>query len=505
MADKDLNQANDGVPAVDIPDLKKKEKERKKAGAAWGSAKPGGSPFGAATGGAGAGARAAASAAASGAAGAGAAGAGLGGGLFSGMAGWLSTLLATTMGKALFALGALLLLGGGALVAMAMMAGNQGGLVPNLGALASNMKIDRAGADRTAISGKGDIRFDPLAPKAEEKKAEAPGEEKAAEKPADVLPPGTIDDSRGGVSGKDRLAHNLSGAKLTSDLGGGFGSKNIFGGAGSGNAPRFNGNLAKANLSIPKAQNGKLGAMKSNARTARASKLSLNRAKTQRAFGQLKVARGLSAAGAGATTADAARAGAADAFDQRASNGGVLSTPGGPDVDGKPVSGLGGGAPDLTSVPDVPDVQGVRGDPRMDQGFKAVQDLAAAAAKMKMMGMGLIALGVVLIAIGSAMPVGGWILIAVGVLLIGIGVMMMQQAAQMAAMAKQMGAALADQYGTGTYQKEQVAACTDEVLANGGGNCSREPYKPTETTVQQDIEAERNTPVTMEGGGGPVQ
>jgi hypothetical protein len=86
-----------------------------------------------------------------------------------------------------------------------------------------------------------------------------------------------------------------------------------------------------------------------------------------------------------------------------------------------------------------------------------------------------------------------------------MGAMMMQQAAKMADMAKQMGSTLAQSYGTGTYQEEAVNECTDQVLANGGGPCNREAYQPPQTTVQEDIAAERDTPVTMEGGGGPVQ
>lgn len=513
MADKDLDKANSAAPAADIPDLKKKEKERKKAGAAWGSSGTGGSPFGGATGGAGAAARSAASAAASaGAAGAGgvaAGGAAVGGGAFSGLAGWLSGVLATTMGKAFFALGALLMLGGGGLLALGLMGGSGagGGIVPDLGGLSSSLKIDRGGADRTAIAGKGEIRFDPLQAKAapEPKKEEAPVEEKTAEAPADAMEPGTINDT---LAGKDKLAHNLSGAKLTSNLGGGFGSKNIFGGAGSENAPKFNANLAKSNLSIPKGKDGKLGAMKSNARTARGNRMAVNRAKTQRAFGQLKVARGLSVAGAGANSADAARAGAANAFDQAATTGGELSSPGigtGP----ADTPSTGGGAPDVTSVPDVPDVQGVNGDPRMDQAFKGIEKMAEQAAKMKKMGMMMIAIGIILIAIGTQLtgtifgiPIG-LVLIALGIALMAMGYMMMQQAKQMADMAKQMGSTLAQSYGTGSYQEQAVNECTDQVLANGGGPCQRETYQPPQTTVQQDIEAERNTPVTMEGGPVP--
>ncbi|MDX6771093.1 MAG: hypothetical protein SF051_16295 [Elusimicrobiota bacterium] len=501
--DKDLEGVNDGAPAVDIPDLKRKEKERKKAGAAWGSAKPGGSPFGGATGGSAAAARSAASAASS------AAGTAAGVGspaAFSGLSAWLNAMIATTMGKALFGLGALLMVGGAGLVGLAMLRGGgaDGTMLPNLGGLSSSLKIDRAGGDRTAITGKGDIRFDPLAAQAA-KKEEAKPEEKTEEAPADTMEPGTIDETHAGAAAaKDKLAHNLSGAKLTSDLGGGFGNKNIFAG-GNPNAPKFNTGLANSKLSIPKAADGKLGAMKRGGRTARASRMATNRAKTQRAFGQLKVARGMSAIGAGSNSAEGASRAASDAFDQTGSNGGELDAPGGVGMGDTP-AGVGTGAPDLTSVPDVQTPNAVQGDPRLDQAFKNIEKMAAQAGKMKMMGMMLMVIGAALIAIGATLTffgIGG-ILIALGLVLIGIGAMLMQQAAQMAAMAKQMGSALAGQYGLGTYQEQAVNDCTDQALANGGTGCSRETYQPAQTTVQQDVAAERDTPVTMEGNGGPV-
>lgn len=502
--DNDIDDVNDGAPAADIPDLKRKEKERKKAGAAWGSAKSGGSPFHGAVGGNGAAARSAASAASS-AAGT-AAGVGSQAAVSGAAGGWLATALATTMGKALFGLGAFFMLAGAGFYGLSMMrgGGGEGSIVPSLGGLSSSLKIDRAGGDRTAITGKGDIRFDPLAAQAAKPEAAKPEEEKSAEEP--VPPPASdlIDQIRAGVAGKDKLAHNLSGAKLTSDLGGAFGNKNIFSG-GNPNAPKFNTGLAKANLTIPKASNGKLGAMKSNARAGRANRTAVNRAKTQRAFGQLKVARGMSAIGAGSNSAEGASGAAADAFDQRSTSGGELNTPGAPGgTGGTPTTGGGPGAPDVTSLPTIPDTPSGLSNPLMDQAYKNIEKMAAQAGRMKMMGMALMVIGAALIVLGSQILMG-WILIAIGVMLLGIGMMLLQQANQMAAMAKQMGSALANQYGTGTYQEQAVHECTDQVLANGGGECDRPMYTSGPTTVQQDVIAERETPVTMEGNGGPVQ
>jgi hypothetical protein len=410
------------------------------------------------------------------------------------------------MGQVLAALGALALIAGAGLIAYGMAhGGGAGSIIPDLGALTSNMKIDGAGGDRTSIASKGDIRFDPLQAKAEAKKEEPKTEDKTAEKPAEAPAPGVPD---GSAAVRDRLAHDLSGAKLTTNLGGDFGAKNIFGGAGSPNAPKFNTGMAKANLSIPKAQNGKISAMKSNKSVARGSKLNVNRAKTQRAFGQLLVSRGLSTSGAGMSSVDAAHKASDDAFNQTASNGGEIAGPGGIGTGPASTPSGPGGAPDVTSIPTVPDVTPGYGDPRMDQAFKGIEQLASAAAKMKQMGMMLIALGVILEALAATLlsnPFTSFIglaILAISIMLVAMGIMMMKQAASMAAMAKQMGQQLSQAYGTGTYQSDQVNACTDQVLDQGGGPCTHEPYHPAETTVQQDVEAERNTPVTIESGGG---
>src|SRR5258708_4295537 len=48
---EDVLRANSGSPAADIPHLKLKDKERKKAGVAWSAARGGASQFAGATGG----------------------------------------------------------------------------------------------------------------------------------------------------------------------------------------------------------------------------------------------------------------------------------------------------------------------------------------------------------------------------------------------------------------------------------------------------------------------
>ena len=223
---EDVNQSNDGAPAADIPDLKKKEKERKKAGAGWGGVKPGGGSFSGATGGTVA--RAAASAASS-AGGAAAIGAAEAAG-----AGWLSsmiaTLTATVLGKALLAAGVAAFLMGAGLFGYAMLKGGAGGAagaggVGDLGAISSSMKVRGDGADRTGfIASNGEIMFDPLKKAAEAKKAEAekaPEDKTAGEAvpPADKSGDGALAE-KGGWN-RPGLEHNMSGSKLSSGLGGG--------------------------------------------------------------------------------------------------------------------------------------------------------------------------------------------------------------------------------------------------------------------------------------------
>lgn len=293
---EDVNQANQGAPAADIPDLKQKEKERKKAGVAWSGANPSGS-F--------AGARAAASA--------GAAAAGGTATIFG--RGILTALLAAFLAAA-------------GLFGYAMLKGGEdvaGGGGGDLGAIASSIKIRADGGDRTGyIASKGEIKFDPINAAPAKKAETAPGEKAAGEAP----PAEKAADADAAGQERSGLQHNMSGSKLSSSLGGGFGGKNIF----SGNTgPKFNSSLGKIN--IPGAQKGRLTASR-NARTGRSAGQGRRRGiGVQGALNQLVRAQGLSTTAATATTAEDVGSTASDAFEggpqvaTLATEGPVLPTP----------------------------------------------------------------------------------------------------------------------------------------------------------------------------------
>jgi hypothetical protein len=464
----DVLKANAGAPAADIPDLKKKEKERKKAGAAWSGARGAAGEFSGASGGNVA--RAAASAAsAAGEAAVGAAGAAEalgGGGLWATIARVFAGLTSTLLGKLAVAAAAFLMMAAAGMIGYGILKGSGGdgsvgGL--NLGGITDSMKVRAGGSDRIGISGGGDLRFDPLtktAAKAPEKKEEAKPEEKPAE-----AAPEKLDAANGSGAMQDKLAHNLSGAKLSTSLGGDFGNKNIFAG-NNANAPKFD--ISKAGMPKLSGTKGKMGAMKAGGRRASASSRSMNRGKTGRAIGQLKLAKGMSMLGAGASSAEGAAAAANGAFDQQQPVGGDLNSNMPGDTVAPPSDG---GAPD-TSMPDSPATPTYGGtDPGLKNALDQIGKMADAARQMKQTGMMLIAIGVVIMAIGykvlGMVPYGtiiGAILIAIGLGLVVMGKMMMDMADKMAAMAKQMGSALSAQIGD-PHQGAVINSCTDQALA----------------------------------------
>jgi len=232
-----------------IPDLKKEEKERKKAGAAWGQAKPGGAPFAGARGAAG-GARAAASAAraaasaaraaavgeeaAAGAEAAVAAGAGGQAGffatIFGQVEGVLASLTSTVLGKIAVAVAVALMMGGAALLAYKFVgrAMADASAPPNLAGISSNLKIRPGGGDSSldydARAGRGlGLDFGNSQGQAVSPSADAPSGADAVQNVKDANEAGTADmasNTPGGDAQRDKMAHDLSGAKLSTELGG---------------------------------------------------------------------------------------------------------------------------------------------------------------------------------------------------------------------------------------------------------------------------------------------
>ena len=489
---EDVNQAQ-GAPAADIPDLKKKEKERKKAGAAWSGAKPGGGSFSGATGGTVA--RAAASAAGStGGAVAQAAG-----------AGWLSstvaTLTATVLGKAILAAGVAAFMAGAGMFGYALLRGGTGatGETGDLGALSSSMKVRTNGADRTGyVASNGEIMFDPLKKAEAKKEPEKAPEDKTA---GDAVPPTEVADAAAGKPEMNRpgLEHNLSGAKLSSSLGGGFGGKNIF--SGNSGAPKLNDGLAKMN--IKGAQKGTLSSGARKAQTGRMVSGSKSKgAKSNKAFGQLRVAKGMSMLGAGTSGAEGARATAANAFDGSNDSGNIEGSAG-PQTGAVDSPSSPNGAPDMTA-PNVATPDGVFAGPDIAQALAGISDLAKAAGEMKKNGMMLIAMGVVLVALGIyIMNAAGWafgIGLVIGAIIVGIGLMlgvmgkmMMDQSEQMKAMAEQMGDALAARTGD-VKQNEINKYCIDRAYeGTDPANCNPPDSVTENSRINEQDKAALNT------------
>ena len=200
-----------GAPVPSIPDLKKKDKERKRTGAVWSGARPGAGSFTGATGGSGAAgveiaggaAQSAAGAAgtaggagafggASGAAGAAAPG-GLGGWLanLAGSSGWLGGANASFLSKAMIAIGAASLIAGVGLYAFLRLHAKPASSSPELGPITDTIKVRRNPDDErlrmAAQAGHGQFMLDDTAaPAAETPGAEdkTPPTDKAVEKPA---------------------------------------------------------------------------------------------------------------------------------------------------------------------------------------------------------------------------------------------------------------------------------------------------------------------------------
>jgi len=366
----------------------------------------------------------------------------------------VASLTATVLGKAILAAGVAMFVGGAGLFGYAMLKGGTGGDggVGDLGALSSSMKVRAGGGDRTGyVASNGEIMFDPIKKAAEVKKAEpeqAPEDKTAGEAIPEQIADAGVPGARPGA-----LEHNLSGSKLSSSLGGGFGGKNIF--SGNGAAPKFNEGMAKS--TITGAQKGRLSASKSAATGRRVAGGKGSRVKANRAFGQLKVAKGLSMAGAGTTGAEGARSTAGTAFDGDAPGTGNVE--GGPGVgEGAVTSPSGnGGAPDMTA-PTVGDPTGVDMDPNSLAMLGAISEMAKKAGEMKkqaammmVAGLALIAIGIVMIAAGASnfgiTAAIGVLLVGIGGMLVGMSIMMSNMAEMMKGMADSMSSGLAQSTG----------------------------------------------------------
>ena len=496
--EEDVLQANAGAPGANIPDLKKKEKERKKAGAAWSGARGAAGEFTGATGGTVA--RAAASAAMEGAM-VGAEGL-EGGGLWAMLSRFLAGLTSTLLGKLALAAAAFLLVAGAGLLGYSMMKGKGDGAMgsPDLGGIADSMRVRAGGDDRMGVAGKGEIAFDPLSASKPAAPA-APVEAKAADaKPAPDAKPDADADK---PVPQGALAHNLSGAKLSSSLGGDFGNKNIFGGNSA--APKFGAGLS--NITKIGGAKGQLSASRSNSSRASASAGSTRRGFTNKAFGQALLAKGLSQQGAQSATGEGASSSAQGAFDQQQPVGGGLNTIGAPGGDTPPA--MGGGAPD-TTLPGAPTAPvGTGTDPGLQNSLSQISSLANQAMSNIQTGTIMSVLGGILIGIGVGLlfvpmtPVG-IALIAAGTALLVMGMMKIamgkKEAAEAIAMGQQLGQSIGD-----VQQANAINYCTNNAVTTGTPveSCTP-PDSITNGTAQDatnaaDVARVKQIPVTKTG------
>ncbi|MBI4376914.1 MAG: hypothetical protein HY549_10750 [Elusimicrobia bacterium] len=496
-------EKNPPAEVPEIPDLKKKEQDRKKAGGAWVKMGGGrGAAFNGARGGNGvastfAGARAL-----------GGAEAVLSmpqGGYFAGLLSalryslfgqFIGRLWATLAGRALLAGMATALLGGviflaGRLIEPQAVPAQQ---APDLGGINSSLRVSRASGDRmgyAARAAKGEIRFEPT------KTPEPPKVEDETE----LIEQPPVEDHQAQLN---RLPP-LAGAKLTDQMGQKFGNSNIF---NNPNAPQFGQIIDRSRIAqLTQIQRSQARAMRPGASARAASQRGRARGRSSRAMGQLKLARGMSVAGANATSADPQKGFATDAFDQRVTNPAEIPDPslGG----GTPVTGGGGasgGGINPGYIPPAPPIPSEVPVMPIQPMIDAINALAGLAAMLKMIGMMLMIIGLIFIAIGIALIVSGFgaligaMFIAIGLMFMAMGMMMMQQAGQLGGVAKGISAELEQLYGQ-QRQSEISDECIDQAVNNGTDPSQCQPSQTApnmEFGISEAVEEERNSEPTLE-------
>lgn len=486
----------------EIPTLKEKKKEKKGAGVPWYAGSGAGGPGGMIGGGV----------------------ARVGGGMAGnwGLLGSqrIAMALANVFGRStllggMFAgkMGASLVLGGmvgwGGLLAMAGMklggfgtqtaAGN--GSLALSGAGASGIVID-APKDRSldylSHANQGEIVWDkenPMAPKdaPNEEEVESPEAAAQEEQPAFEMPDvAGLMGGKGAEDAKGKLKDGFA-KKLTSDM------SQLRGGGGA-----VNGQLQSKNFNLKKSigntpgfsQKGNLKKFDRKMTAARGKGMSTLKGKSDRAMGQLKLARTMSRTAIGAAD-QGAKAFSADAFDQGKTIGGELQ---GIEGDGIIVP-PGNGAPDgiASGAPDVG--TGVNATPYQGAA-DAAKSQSDSAQNMKATSLALIAAGTALLlaATQAGFP-ANIILAAIGGALMAAGAMMAMMAGKMGDNAKKQGDTIEDSYG----QKDQgkiVDECADQASQNNvkTANCSASNpsgNQESHQNVHEAVETESNADFTL--------
>ncbi|MFA5140335.1 MAG: hypothetical protein WC728_13975 [Elusimicrobiota bacterium] len=459
-----MSDLDPGKSDVDIPILKKKKEERKGAGAVLQGADVGQGVVAV-------------------------------GGATARAGGGLAALFTGKIAAVAVALG----LGGAALVGYGVMqqgkvqrAGPKGPALeaPDMGVRVS--RRDSQGSKSLAYLarvGEGQIKWDePTAGKTAADAPNAEGGAAGAEKTADAaseskegMPEAPDQFTRAG-----RMENTLSGAKLSSQLGGGFGKNNIFSGKGTFNL-KPSADLGKNLSRTMAAAGGKtltMSRQKSGALMAK--KLDTRGVSANKAMGQLKFSGRRSAAAAAAGSGEAGATYAGEAFEQTKVDGAPGTT--GAIGDGS-VDPMGGSAPDMTSGSGVSE-----GGPDVGPGENATpyQPYVDNAQQLTSTAKTLLIAGFALIAIGAAMMLAGVTGVAavVAAILIGIGVGLCMAAMMMHQQARQMGDTVGNDYG----QKDQQHII-DRTATNSGNRAYTSPdndFQMKDNTVHEDTEKEKN-------------
>lgn len=475
----------------DLPDLKKKQKERKRAGAIWSGGRAPGAPFQGATGGNGAASALRAAAAAGGAPVAAVERFGL-----AALRQFLAATWATVGGK--FALiGAAFLAAGGAVLLGSYLAAPRAasGDAAFLGGIFSTISAKprySPALDYLRRVSRGELRFDPAKP------APAPlrKEEPASAAPAAGPEVSWQEALAGGGPPQDLMPNNLSGAALSSSLGGQFGNKNVF---DNPETPKFGERgYDRGGLKTLSAQRGKTQAMRRGSTSKQVRSGRSLRGLSKRAMGQLKLASVLSTAGSQSSGEASSRL-ASDAFDQGVSQGG--EPPLMPGEEAPTAAPIGSGAPDTTPPPNPGHTNATPYQKQLDGiGTQAVQ-----AGQMKNMGIMLMILGAVLIVIGiilnaASFGTAGNILIALGVVLIGIGLMMLIMSMMMKNQAKDAAKQLQSAYSQES-QNAHAQECVDQAYESAQAACTPStPPQDFSSMAGEDAIEEGNSTYEIEAG-----
>ncbi|MFA6029180.1 MAG: hypothetical protein WC969_04925 [Elusimicrobiota bacterium] len=495
----------------DIPVLKKKEEERKRGGALWSGSGASGGASGLGAAGVEVGAGAAARA---GFLGSRAVAAALSK-LLGGPGTVLGGLFAAKYGSSIVLGGMMLWAALVSLAGLAMLGGGRGTVespAVSLSMGGSGIVIDSArdkALGMVARANEGEFAWDetkPTAPKVEEKKdaVQADGEQTPPMPDvSEMMKQQGIQGDKGALADgfTKRLAKGLPEGSMPSMMGSAGlagGNKGLKQGAGGFNL--------KSNIGGKPAQ-GKLATFARGLLKPAVGKLSSLRGRSNRAMGQLKMARTMSSAGAAAAPDSQAHQYAANAFDQQGTQGGQISGIDDTSAVVPPSAGTGTGTGVDNTLPTVPEVPPGGNVTPYQPTLDAAKGMGNMASMLKLLSLVLIAAGIAIMAMAS----GPWafILIMIGLMLVALGMMMLSMAGAMAGMAKNMGNMMKNMYGQ-QDQGQIVDECADQAYSKGTkiANCSP-ATQPEEnkrnTSVQQAVQDESNATYQMDGGTQKVQ